>query len=80
MSHFVSINYPVPPPTLSATFKNSKQSHTQQSKILTTDHDKDKAKKHNSKATSKSPNHQPSHTTQHKILTTNQHTDNNEKS
>ena len=32
MSHFVSINYPAPPPTLSATFKNSKQSHTQQRK------------------------------------------------
>ena len=46
-------------------------------KILTTDHNKDKAKKHNSKATSNNPNHQPSHTNNNKILTTNQHTDNN---
>ena len=45
-------------------------------KTLTTDHNKDKAKKHNSKATSKNPNHQPSHTNNNKILTTNQHTDN----
>ena len=44
-------------------------------KVLTTDHNKDKAKKQNSKATSNNPNHQPSHTN-NKILTTNQHTDN----
>ena len=79
MSHFVSINYPAPPLHFQQHLRTASNLTHNKVKILTTDHNKDKAKKHNSKATSKNPNHQPSHTNNNKILTTNQHTDNNKK-
>ena len=76
MSHFVLINYPVPPLHFQQHLRTASNLTHNKVKILTTDHNKDKAKEHNSKATSKNPNHQPSHTNNNKILTIDQHTDN----
>ena len=61
MSHFVSINYPAPPLHFQQHLRTVSNLTHNKAKILTTDHNKDKAKKHNSKATSKNPNHRPTH-------------------
>ena len=52
MSHFVFINYPVPPLHFQQHLRTASNLTHNKVKILTTDHNKDKAKKHNSKATS----------------------------